>query len=76
MRASSLSYKVLHYLRDPAVAMWRKCAGLAAVAYVVMPFDLIPDFIPVLGWLDDLGVVSLVAAFVVREIRRHSEEQS
>jgi uncharacterized membrane protein YkvA (DUF1232 family) len=63
--------KLWRYLRDPGVAAWRKLAGVAAVAYVIWPLDLIPDGIPVLGWLDDAGVIAAAAAFLVAEIRRH-----
>ena len=63
--------KLWRYLRDPGVATWRKLAGAAAVAYVVWPFDLIPDAIPVLGWLDDVGIVAAAALFLVREVQRH-----
>src|SRR3989441_7627565 len=41
-------------------------AGVAA--YLAMPFDLIPDFIPVLGYLDDLVLVILVFDGVVNQI--------
>ncbi len=63
--------KLWSYLRDPGVAAWRKLAGVAAVAYVLWPLDLIPDGIPVLGWLDDAGIVAAAAAFLVVEVRRH-----
>ncbi len=53
-----------------ALASVRKLAGLAALAYVAMPADIIPDVIPVVGWLDDVGVMSAVAWFMLREIRR------
>lgn len=33
-------------------------SGLAVLLYVLSPIDLIPDFIPVLGWLDDLSLIS------------------
>lgn len=32
---------------------------LAALVYLVSPVDLVPDVVPILGWLDDLGIVSL-----------------
>ncbi len=63
--------KLWRYVRDPGVATWRKLAGVAAVAYVVWPLDLIPDGIPVLGWLDDAGILAAAAAFLVAEVRRH-----
>lgn len=39
---------------------------LALIAYLAMPFDLVPDFIPVLGYADDVLVVALVLRSVVR----------
>ena len=43
-----------------------------ALAYVLFPFDLIPDFIPVLGWLDDGAVVLLVLKRLVKETQRYN----
>ncbi len=40
-------------LRDPRAPVAAKLATLLAVVYVVSPIDLVSDFIPVLGWLDD-----------------------
>ena len=45
--------------RDPATPLLAKFLALATVAYAFSPVDLIPDFIPVLGYLDDLVVVPL-----------------
>jgi uncharacterized membrane protein YkvA (DUF1232 family) len=63
--------KLWRYLRDPGVGAWRKLAGAAAVAYVLWPLDIVPDAIPVLGWLDDVGILAAAAAFLVAEVRRH-----
>jgi len=46
-------------LREPAVPAWVKAVPFAALAYVLSPFDLLPDVLPVIGQLDDLGVMIL-----------------
>jgi uncharacterized membrane protein YkvA (DUF1232 family) len=67
----SFGSRLLRYLKDPKVAVWRKWSGLLAAIYVVWPIDLVPDVIPVVGWLDDLGVLALMAGWMVREVNRH-----
>ena len=52
--------------RDPRVPWYAKTLALAVVAYALSPIDLIPDFIPVLGLLDDLILVPLGILLVVR----------
>jgi uncharacterized membrane protein YkvA (DUF1232 family) len=43
-------------------AKWKRIIiVLLAFIYVISPLDLIPDFIPVIGWLDDLGVLAWAA---------------
>ena len=63
---------VSQYFKDPAVAAWRKLLAVGAVAYTVIPFDAVPDVIPVLGWLDDLGVLGATVAFILRDVKRRS----
>jgi uncharacterized membrane protein YkvA (DUF1232 family) len=53
-------------LRDPRVPLGRKLLVVLAIGYLVMPLDLIPDFIPVIGQLDDAVVVGLVLRSVLR----------
>lgn len=43
--------------RDPRVPWYAKAIALLTLAYALSPIDLIPDFIPVLGYLDDLIIV-------------------
>jgi uncharacterized membrane protein YkvA (DUF1232 family) len=52
--------------RDPRVPRRRKLLLLALVAYLALPFDLVPDFIPVAGQLDDAILVVLVLRHLVR----------
>ncbi|MEO8882119.1 MAG: YkvA family protein [Devosia sp.] len=54
--------------RDPRVPWYAKAAARAVAAYALSPIDLIPDFIPVFGYLDDLILVPLGIALVVRLI--------
>src|SRR6187399_1491458 len=51
---------VTRLARDPRVPRRRKLLLIALVGYLALPFDLVPDFIPVAGQLDDAIVVALV----------------
>jgi uncharacterized membrane protein YkvA (DUF1232 family) len=67
-RARLLTYlvalwKLFKHRDTPRLA---KCLALAVVAYAASPIDLIPDFVPVLGLLDDIVLVPLGIALVVR----------
>jgi len=53
--------------RDPRVPWPARILAIAVAAYALSPIDLIPDFIPVLGWLDDLIIVPL-GLWVVRRL--------
>ncbi len=55
-------------VRDPRVPWYAKVAAACVVAYALSPIDLIPDFIPVLGYLDDLVLVPLGVWLVLRLI--------
>ena len=54
--------------RDPRTPWYAKAVAAAVAAYALSPIDLIPDFIPVLGYLDDLLIVPLGIMLAVRLI--------
>ena len=61
---------------DERVPQRRKLVLLGLVAYLAMPIDLLPDFIPVAGQLDDVFVAALALRYVLRSggpelVRRH-----
>jgi uncharacterized membrane protein YkvA (DUF1232 family) len=49
----------LRLIREPRVPLLMKALPIAAVAYVISPLDFVPDVIPILGQLDDLGILLL-----------------
>ena len=52
--------------RDPRTSWFARALAFAVAAYALSPIDLIPDFIPVLGFLDDLVIVPLGLMLVLR----------
>ena len=54
--------------RDPRVPWYAKALALIVAGYALSPIDLIPDFIPVLGYLDDLILVPAGIWLVIRLI--------
>lgn len=54
--------------RDPRVPWYAKAVALLVAGYALSPIDLIPDFVPVLGYLDDLIIVPLGILLAIRLI--------
>jgi uncharacterized membrane protein YkvA (DUF1232 family) len=52
--------------RDPRTPWYVKALAMFVAGYALSPIDLIPDFIPVLGYLDDLIIVPLGLVLVIR----------
>ena len=61
--------------KDPRVPVWARFVAVALVVYLASPIDLIPDFIPVLGFLDDVLIVMLGAGLLLRSIPREVLEE-
>ncbi len=55
------------YLTDPTTPKAPKLFLLFAIAYAILPVDLIPDMAPIVGWLDDFGVATLAITWVLRK---------
>lgn len=66
--------------RDPRVPLAPKIFTAFIVAYALSPIDLIPDFIPILGYLDDLLILPLCISIAVRmipkDVLRDSREKA
>jgi len=62
--APRMARLVAHLARDPRVPWQAKAAVLGLGAYIVWPLDLIPDWIPVVGIVDDLLLIPIVMNYV------------
>jgi uncharacterized membrane protein YkvA (DUF1232 family) len=58
-----------NYLLDKNIKWYRKSVVVAALIYFITPIDSLPDFTPILGYLDDLGVIAWTVRFLGNEIR-------
>lgn len=71
--ATFVPYLVLLFkdlVRDPRVSRWPKVLVAVSIVWIASPIDLIPEFIPVLGPLDDALVAALALRAVVRSAGR------
>jgi uncharacterized membrane protein YkvA (DUF1232 family) len=62
-------------LSDPRVPRRAKVAITLLIPYLALPFDLVPDFIPVVGQVDDAILVAAVLAYVARQVGRDVVEE-
>jgi uncharacterized membrane protein YkvA (DUF1232 family) len=58
---------------EPTTPLWLKGAMLGVVAYVVSPIDLVPEFIPFLGVVDDLVLIPLAVEWLARRLPGHEK---
>ncbi len=59
---------LVRYMRDPLVSWHRKAIVVGALIYFISPIDAIPDIAPLIGYLDDLGVITAVLKFLGHEL--------
>jgi uncharacterized membrane protein YkvA (DUF1232 family) len=62
-----MGWGILTHPQAPATA---KFMVLLAILYLISPADFVPDFIPVLGWLDDAGVLALLIGIAYKLLPR------
>ena len=59
---------LVRYMRDPLVSWHRKAIVVAGLIYFISPVDAIPDITPLIGYLDDLGVITALLRFLGHEL--------
>lgn len=61
-------FALFNAFKHPLTPWYAKAAAILAVGYAVSPIDLIPDFVPVLGYLDDLVLLPLLISLAIKLI--------
>jgi uncharacterized membrane protein YkvA (DUF1232 family) len=86
MRRYTLIGRFLQFSRELAT-LWRafvapetpihlKALMLLVPLYLISPIDLIPDFIPIAGWLDDVVIVPLLVSWIVSLLPQRAENSA
>ena len=57
-----------NYFTDKSIPWYRKSIVIGALVYFIVPFDTIPDLAPLIGYLDDLGVITAVIKYMGSEL--------
>ena len=60
-------------LRDREAALWAKALVVLSVVYCIWPLDLVPDAVPFITWIDDVGVVLVFRLLLHRQLGRYHE---
>jgi uncharacterized membrane protein YkvA (DUF1232 family) len=63
------TFAAYYCARDPATPLHARVALFGAIGYFIMPFDLIPDFIPFVAHIDDAAVMVLAVRSVTKHIK-------
>lgn len=71
---------ILYYAaQSPQTPAWAKTAIYGALAYFILPFDAIPDFIPIAGYTDDLttlaAAIAVVAVAITPEVKAQAKQK-
>ena len=64
----------LQFFSSKEISTGKKVLMALAVCYIFWPVDLIPDVIPVLGWLDDIGVAALALRYIFNQMDKLEEK--
>lgn len=62
---------IFRFFRDREASLAGKAFVVLAIGYIVFPADAVPDVLPIVGWLDDLGVAGVAFAYLHRVASRY-----
>ncbi len=67
---------LFRFMTDPDVHWAKKALAVGALLYFIIPVDSIPDVAPFVGYLDDLGVITLVVAYLGKQLKSYYAEEA
>lgn len=62
---------IIRFMKDSDVKISKKALFLVPIAYLIFPFDLVGDFFPVLGQIDDIAVFVLMWPFLKNTLKKY-----
>jgi uncharacterized membrane protein YkvA (DUF1232 family) len=65
---------LFNYFVDSSIPWYRKSIVVGALVYFIMPIDSIPDIAPLIGYLDDLGVITAVIKYLGSELTQYYDD--
>jgi len=75
-KAIYLALKLYYAMKDPDTPVWAKGTIAGALGYFILPIDLIPDALPVVGFTDDIALMSAALLAVAKSITPKIKEQA
>jgi uncharacterized membrane protein YkvA (DUF1232 family) len=76
LKWSRLVKRVIRFLKDKGVSKHKKLLFILPIIYLISPVDLVSDFLPILGWLDDAAILTIVWNFFLQEVKDYEKEQN
>lgn len=65
--------RLWRFLRDPQAPKLPKGLVLLSIAYIVWPADAVPDLLPILGWLDDVGMTGIALGYLATKAAKYED---
>lgn len=76
MELLSKAKQLYEFFLSPQITGLQKTLVAGALLYILTPLDLVPDFIPVIGWLDDLGVAVFALNYILSQMQGLADQQA
>ncbi len=67
---------IIRFVLDGRAPKLPKLVLLAAALYAVIPVDLIPDLMPFVGWLDDMGILAAAMAWLLSAVAKYEDARA